>query len=102
MGGVRQHDLQQLCGEPGRQDTAAKALPHQHGQTSAVIDVGVGNQHVVHGVGGKGQVAVINFIPPLLQAAVHQDLFPVALHAVAAAGDSLGRAEKGQFHRAPP
>src|SRR5699024_4607958 len=34
--------------------------------------------------------------------AVHQDPFPVAFHAVTAAGDRLCRAEKGQFHGAPP
>ena len=47
LGGVPQHDGQQLGGEPGAVDIAREALLHQQGQAARVVDVGVGDHHVV-------------------------------------------------------
>ena len=67
-----------------------------------MVDVGVGQHHVVDIVGGEIQLPVVPLIPALLQAAVDQHLAAAALDAVAAAGDRLGGAEKGQLHGNAP
>ena len=60
--------------------------------------MGVGDQNVVDGIGGKGQLVVVDLIPPLLQAAVDEDALAVDLQAVTAAGDTLVRSVKTQLH----
>ena len=60
--------------------------------------MGVGNQDVVDGIGGEGQLMVVDFVPPLLQAAIDQDSLPVDLEAVTAASNALVRTIKVQFH----
>ena len=63
-----------------------------------MVDVGVGDDHVVDVGRGEIQLTVVPFVPALLEPAVHQHLMSVGLHAVAAACDRLGRAEECQFH----
>ena len=102
VGRVPQHNAQQLPRETGAVDVAFKALLHQQGDAAGVVDVGVGDHHRVDVPGVEVQLLVVPLVPALLQAAVHQDLRPAALHTVAAAGHGTGCAEKGQFHGAPP
>ena len=102
LGGVPQHDGQQLGGEPGAVDIAREALLHQQGQAAGVVDVGVGDHHVVDVAGDEIKLTVVPLVPALLKAAVHQYLVPVDLHAVAAACDRLGRAEECKFHLKAP
>ena len=98
VGGVQQHDLQQLGGEAGGEDAALEALLDEHGNPAGVVDVGVGDQDVVDGVGGKGEFAVGNLVPALLKAAVDEDAGVVDLQTVAASGDALVRAVKAELH----
>ena len=102
VGRVPQHNAQQLPRETGAVDVAFKALLHQQGDAAGVVDVGVGHHHCVDVPGVEVQVLIVPLVPALLQAAVHQDLLPAALHTVAAPRDRAGCAEKGQFHGAPP
>ena len=102
VGGVPQHDGQKLPRQAGAVDVAGEALLHQQGDAAGVVDVGVGDHHGVDVPGGKVQLLVVPLVPALLQAAVHQNLLSPALHTVAASGDGPCRAEKGQFHGAPP
>ena len=69
-----------------------------HPPVTGVVDMGVGNQDVVDGIGGEGQLMVVDFVPPLLQAAIDQDSLPVDLEAVTAASNALVRTIKVQFH----
>ena len=98
VGGVQQHDLQQLGGEAGGEDAALEALLDEHGNPAGVVDVGVGDQDVVDGVGGKGEFAVGNLVPALLEAAVDENTGVVDLQTVAASGDALVRAVKAELH----
>ena len=98
VGGVQQHDFQQLGGEAGGEDAALEALLNEHGNPAGVVDVGVGDQDVVDGVGGKGEFAVGNLVPALLEAAVDEDAGVVDLQTVAASGDALVRAVKAELH----
>ena len=98
VGGVQQHDFQQLGGEAGGEDAALEALLDEHGNPAGVVDVGVGDQDVVDGVGGKGEFAVGNLVPALLEAAVDEDAGVVDLQTVAASGDALVRAVKAELH----
>lgn len=99
MGGIQQHDLQQLGGEAGGEDAALEALLDEHGNAAGMVDMGVGHQHVVDGIGGKGKFGVGYLVPPLLQSAVDEDAFTIDLQAVAAACHALVRAEKAELHR---
>ena len=56
--------------------------------------MGVGDHHIVDVAWGEIQLPVVPFVPALLKPAVNEHLVPVDLHAVTAAGDRLGRAEK--------
>ena len=94
VGGVGQHDFQQLRRGSGGENAAPEPLAHQHGQAAGVVDVGMGHQHVVHACRGKGQGGVVDFIPALLQAAVDEDGFAPHLQTVAASGDAAVSAEK--------
>ncbi len=98
VGTVHQHDFQQPGSKAGGPDLPGEAVLNQHGHTAAVVNVGVGNQYIVNGIGRKGQLMIVDFIPPLLQAAVNQNPLPVDLQAVTAAGYTLVRSKKVQFH----
>ena len=63
-----------------------------------MVDVGVGHQDEVDGIGRKGQGLVGHLVPALLQTAVDQDAPAVDLQTVAAAGDALVGAVKAELH----
>ena len=98
LGGVPQHDGQQLGRQTGTVDIAREPLLHQQGETAGVVDVGVGDHHVVDVMGGEIQLPVVPLVPALLEPAIYQYLVPVDLHAVTAARHRLGRAEECKFH----
>ena len=102
VGRVPEHDGHELSGQPGGHDPAVEALLLQQGDAAGVVDVGVGDDHIVDGAGGKVQHAVVPLVPALLKAAVNEDAGSVDLQAVAAPGDGLGRAVKSELHGAPP
>ena len=102
MGAVDEHDLHQAGGNPGGPDLAGKPLPHQQGDPAGVVNVRVGDEDIVNGVGGEGQFPVIRLVAALLEAAVDQNPFPVYLQAVAAASDALIRSKKAQLHVGTP
>ena len=102
VGGVRQHDAQQVGRQPGGDDTALKAVFDQHGDAAGMVDVGVGHQHHVNAARMEGQRGVVHLVPTLLQAAVDQNMLSVYLKTMAAAGDALVSAEKAQLHGVHP
>lgn len=64
--------------------------------------MGVGHQHRVDAARMERQGGVVDLIPALLQTAVHQDLLPVDLQTMAAAGDTLVSAVKLSFMAETP
>ena len=102
VGGVRQHDAQQVGRQPGGDDTALKAVFDQHGDAAGMVNVGVGHQHHVNAARMEGQRGVVHLVPTLLQAAVDQNMLSVYLKTMAAAGDALVSAEKAQLHGVHP
>ena len=98
VGGVLQHDVQQVRCQPRGDDAALKPVFDEHGDAAGVVDVGVGHQHHVDAARVEGQSGVVDLIAALLQAAVHQDLLSVDLQTMAAAGDALVSAVKAQLH----
>jgi hypothetical protein len=89
MGGVPEHDAHKLSGQASGEDAAVEALLHQKGQAAGVVDVGVGDEHIVDVIGSEVQLVLIVLILTLLQAAVDENLLAV---------DCVGGAEKCQFH----
>ena len=71
VGAVHQHDLHQAGGQAGGPDLALKALAHQQGDAAGVVNMGVGDEDVVNGVGSEGQLPVAGVVPALLEAAVN-------------------------------
>ena len=102
VGRVRQHDIQQIGRQPGGDDLPLKAVLDQHGDTAGVVDMGVCHQHGVDAAGVEGQRGVVHLVPSLLQAAVDENVLPVDLQTMAAAGDALVSAEKAQLHGVHP
>ena len=98
VGRVLEHHRHQLGGEAGGDNLPLEPLLDQQGDAAGVVNVGVGDDHIVNIVGGKVQHGIVPLVLALLQAAVNEDLPALHLQAVAAAGDGLGRPEKGEFH----
>ena len=98
VGGVLQHDVQQLRRQPRGDDAALEPVFNEHGDTSRVVDVGVGHQHHVDAARMERQCGVVDLVPSLLQPAVHQYFLSVDLQTMAAAGDALVSAVKAQLH----
>ena len=98
VGGVLQHDVQQLRCQPCCDDAALKSVFDEHGDASGVVDVGMCHQHHVNTARMERQRRVVDLIPSLLQAAVHQDFLSVDLQTMAAAGNTLVSAVKAQLH----
>ena len=89
MGGVHQHDIQQVRRQAGGDDTPAETLLDKHGDPSGMVDMGVGDEHIVDGVGRKGKFSVGNLIPSLLQTAIHQNPLAIHFQTMAAASHAL-------------
>ena len=89
VGGVLQHDVQQLRRQPRGDDAALKPVFDEHGDAPRVVDVGVGHQHHVDAARMERQGGVVDLVPSLLQSAVHQYFLSVDLQTMAAAGNAL-------------
>ena len=98
VGAVQQHDAHQLAGEAAGIDLSGVAPLVKQGDASGMVDMGMGSEHIIHLAGCKGQLVVVNLVPALLQAAVHQDPLAAGVDAVAAAGDRAGSTVKCQLH----
>ena len=98
VGGVLQHNVQQVRRQPGGDDAALKTVLDKHGDTARVVDMGVGHQHHIDAAGMERQHRIVYLVPSLLQAAVHQNILAVDLQAVAAAGNAPVSAVKAQLH----
>ena len=96
--GVAQHDAAEVAGRVGRADRAAEAQLGQQGKAAGVVDVRVGQQHIVDFARREGDFLVLIFIGALLHAAVDQEFLPARLQIVTAAGDLVVRAQKRQLH----
>ena len=99
MGGVQQHDVQQVSRQAGGDDAALESLLDEHGDAAGVVDMGVGHQHIVDAVCRKGELGVGDLVPALLQSAVHQNTLTVHFQTVAAASHTLIGAEKAELHK---
>src|SRR5262245_48561651 len=102
MPGVRQDDAAEVDGRLSGVDGPAEAFFHESGNPAAVIEMGMGEDDGVDGVGGNGcvlPVALAPFFWSLEHAAVDQDLKAGGTVILGAdemfgAGDGACRAEK--------
>ena len=98
VGTVAEHDAAQIRRGVRGIHLPSEALGVQKGQQARVVDMGVGQQHVVDQpfVHRKGHV--LERVHALLHAAVHQDIEPACLQKVAAPGYFMIRSDKCKFH----
>ncbi len=76
VAGVRKHVGAEVDRAPRRQDVAFKSLAHEFGQQSAVVDMGMREQHRVDIGGAEWKGAVVELLERLLsleQAAIDQE-----------------------------
>ncbi|MBS1196195.1 MAG: hypothetical protein H6R33_915 [Actinobacteria bacterium] len=103
-GGVGQHHPEEVRGgrrSPHRPLVGVTA--HQAGQVAAVVDVGVGQQHLVGQRGAEGRVLPVelgDLSRPLEHAAVHEQAAAARRQQELGAGDRVGAAKEGEMgHR---
>ena len=77
--GVAQHDAAEIAGRVGRADRAPEAQLCQQGKAAGVVDMRVGQQHIVDFPRRKGDLLMLIFIGALLHAAVDEDFLPARL-----------------------
>ena len=63
-----------------------------------MVNVCMGDDHIVNFPGMKPQLCIVDLVLALLQTAVNEDALSAGIQTVAAAGDGLGRSIKCQFH----
>jgi hypothetical protein len=105
MGRIHEHELEQFAGGPGGVHGRLHPQLHRPRQPAGVIDVGVGQQHVVDRAQVEGRrlpVAQAQFLQALEQAAVHEDAALARLQQVAGTGDAACGAVERQSHATSP
>ena len=99
LGGIGQHDPQQVARRRRTEDRPIKPLSRQRGQVAAMVDVGVAEDDGVDLVRMEGEVAVA--LPGLLaaalvQSAVEEDFVVADLQQVHRTGHAAGRPPEGE------
>jgi hypothetical protein len=101
VGGIRQHDSQQVGGGGRGVNLTVKTRRNQFGQQAAVVDVGVSQQDKsdIPGKELEGlRIQLVGLAAALEHAAIHQEFDLPGFDQVAGAGDLLGGTEEGNFH----
>ena len=104
VGGIAQHDRQKVGGGGGGMDGVAVALLGQGGDVAAVVDMGVGQDHGIHGDGieSEGAVDFVGVLAAALEeSAIEQDPRAIDFQEVFGAGHRVGAAEEMPLHAGP-
>src|SRR5699024_266578 len=102
VGTVPQHDAAQVRGGEGGDYLPRKALLAQERDISRVVDVSVGQKHIVDLPRRHRQLLVLIQVRSLLHPAVDEDPPPAGLQKMAAYGHLVGRADKSKLHLPQP
>ncbi len=96
IGSVQQNYLSDVIGGSRAVYFPAESLPDQLGQEPAVVEMGVGEQYSIYGMGrnGKGVPVARPEFPFLIEAAIDQKPAPVGFQQICRAGDIPGCAQK--------
>jgi len=101
FGAIKQHKRRQIARRGSRIDGTAKTAANQRRQVTAVIDVGVRQDHRVNGLGVKGKLTVLfecDLSLALVEPTVQQHLFAGNVNQVHRSGDRLGGTPELNFH----
>jgi len=85
VGGIEHYQPGELTRRRGRYDFTAKTSFRQQRQTSTMIEMGMGQQHIIDCRGIKAEWTGVffgKFAPTLVQAAIDQDTAAVAFDQV--------------------
>ena len=94
VGAVTQHDAAQVAGGKGADDLPPKTILEQQRQKPGMIDVCMGQQHIVNLTGRNRDLHVLKDILALFHTAVYQKPFSAGFHIMAAAGYLMIRPDK--------
>jgi len=100
-GAVHEHNGAQVAGCRCAENIAVKTVLDETGNTTRVINVGMGKNQAVDGfaITQFTAVSLVGFLTLALeQAAVEHDFFIVNLYQVLGSGDGLGGPLEGNFH----
>ena len=86
----------------GGDHLACKSLLAQKRDIARVVDVGMGQKHIVDLRRRHREFLILIQIRSLLHAAVNENPFPAGFQKVAAACHLVGRADKSKFHIPQP
>ena len=95
---VAQHNAQKLPRQTGGHDAALIPQLDKQGQASRMVNVGMGDNHIVDFPRMKPELSIVDLVLALLQAAVNENALAAGIQTVTTAGDGLGRSVKCQFH----
>ena len=94
MGTVHQHNGTEVRGFLRRVDAAPESILGQQRQKARMVNMGMGQQHIVQLCGAHGQALILKAVLALLHSAVYQAHDTAALHHGAGACHLMGRAQK--------
>ena len=94
MGTVHQHNGTEVRGFLRRVDAAPEPVLGQQRQKARMVNMGMGQQHIVQLRRAHGQTLIFKAVLALLHPAVHQAHDAAALHHGAGACHLMGRAQK--------
>ena len=99
--GIAQHDVTELAGLGAGEHASAEPGPHELRQVAGMVDMGVGEDHVVDRLGIDRKVAVLFerlLAVPLIETAVQKNPLAAGFDEMHGASRGAGRTEKCDFH----
>ena len=102
VGTVDQHNGAEILRGVGCNNPPFKAPGIDPGQHAGMVDMGVGQKHVIDLIISHRKLCILIRIIPLLHTAVHQNLGLSYLQVMAASRYFMVRSDKGQLHVRSP
>ena len=101
VGAVSEHDTAQIRRGLRGKNLPPKAPCRQSGNHAGMVDMRMGQQHIINQRFLNRQLAVLEYIQPLLHAVIHQNVFPARIQIMTAPRHLMGCSYKNKLHSQP-
>ena len=98
VGAVAKHDITQVRCSKGAYHLALEAFLHQLRDHARMVDMGMGQQHIIDLILRDRKPGILIQVDPLFHTAVHQNVLPCRLQQMTASCHLMGSPNKCQFH----